>query len=109
MHHAGPIGSELSCQDYGSIFPKHKPYVLRKGEGKHSAFLKDTDSNAYEKEVEDMDYDEINELVRQILEIEEFIPTVKKPKSGLVSILKVPSKNADKRPTHGRRVRFALN
>ena len=61
------------------------------------------DTSAEEKD------NELNEVVHQLLSIEEFITEAKKPNSELVSILKVPSKGGNKRPSHQRRVRFALN
>ena len=96
VHYAGPIGAELSRQDYDSILPVDKPYVPDKEDALSDNILQDTSSkdfSAKEKDVEDMDDDELNELVNQLLSKEE---EAKEPNSELVSILKVPSKDGNK-------------
>ena len=96
VHYAGPIGAELSRQDYDSILPVDKPYVPDKEDALSNNILQDTSSkdfSAKEKDVEDMDDDELNELVDQLLSREE---EAKEPNSELVSILKLPSKDGNK-------------
>lgn len=112
IHYAGPINGELSQQEYENMVLQDKKYVSDK-EDNMSDILQDTktDFTDDEKEIEDMDDEEIKELIHQILSIpdERSDSKAKLPKQGLVSILKLPSKRKASHCTHQRKVKFALN